>query len=240
MRPWPRRDGGQPADAPASSWPPLPLRVNSPAPAVDRWNVVELPEPLPTFDVVRDAACDVEHGPGSLADLVAAAQAGDSRAWESLYRSLYPRLVAFARRGLGPDEARDAVSEAMIRAVAGIHRFRWRGGGFEGWLFAILRNVIADRWRRGERERAALQRARDERDEHDLAERLVASDEARSVRAAFLRLTDADQELLYLRVVLGLSAEAVGTVLGKRPGAVRMAQARALERLRRHLAETEP
>ena len=55
------------------------------------------------------------------------------------------------------------------------------------------------------------------------------------MRAAFERLGDEDREVLELRVVAGLSAEEVGNVLGKRAGAVRMAQSRALERLRREL-----
>ena len=49
--------------------------------------------------------------------------------------------------------------------------------------------------------------------------------------------TDDEQELLELRVVGRLSAEEVGEVIGKRAGAVRMAQARALSRLRSLLEE---
>ena len=52
------------------------------------------------------------------------------------------------------------------------------------------------------------------------------------VRAAFARLSPEEQELLELRVVAGLSSDGAASVLGKRPGAVRMAQARALGRLR--------
>ena len=59
------------------------------------------------------------------------------------------------------------------------------------------------------------------------------------MRQAFARLSDADRELLELRVVAGLSAEEAAAVLGRRPGAVRMAQSRALTRLRRHLGEVE-
>jgi RNA polymerase sigma-70 factor (ECF subfamily) len=50
-------------------------------------------------------------------------------------------------------------------------------------------------------------------------------------------LSDDDRELLDLRVVGGLSADEVASVLGKQPGAVRMAQSRALDRLRGHFQE---
>ena len=57
------------------------------------------------------------------------------------------------------------------------------------------------------------------------------------MREAYTRLSDDDREVLDLRVVAGLSADEVAAVLGKQPGAVRMAQSRALERLRQHFGE---
>jgi RNA polymerase sigma-70 factor (ECF subfamily) len=60
----------------------------------------------------------------------------------------------------------------------------------------------------------------------------VARDEVATVRAAFELLAPEEQEIIELRVQGGLSSEEVGALLDKRPGAVRMAQARALQRLR--------
>ena len=55
-----------------------------------------------------------------------------------------------------------------------------------------------------------------------------------------LRLPADEQELLELRVVLGLSAHDVGALLDCSPGAVRMAQHRALGRLRSMMAGGVP
>ncbi len=74
-------------------------------------------------------------------------------------------------------------------------------------------------------------------DEHDPAGWVVAQEEAGEVRAAFGRLSDDERELLELRVVGCLDAEAVGDILGRRAGAVRMAQSRALSRLRTLMVE---
>ena len=182
-----------------------------------------------------------EHGLSrpDLRELVEAARAGDLGAWEELYESLYPRLLAYARRQIGPDAAPDAVSEAMVRALSGLARFRWKGAGFEAWLFRILRHVVVDHHRRNGRDRRV--RPSDLRDLHedDSGDALLADEEARAVRAAFLRLAPADQELLHLRVVVGLTSEEAAEVLGKRPGAVRMAQARSLQRLRALLADED-
>lgn len=172
--------------------------------------------------------------------LVDRARRADPDAWEALYRRVYPRLFAYARRRLSTDEqAEDAVSEAMTRAMRRIDGFTWTGAGLDGWLFGITRNVVLETYREGARTRAtdpqtvALARERDQEPGHDdPLDRLVGDEEQRLVRTAFERLTEEDREVLELRVVVGLDAQAVGEVTGRRAGAVRMAQSRALARLR--------
>jgi len=177
--------------------------------------------------------------PEDTSALVARARAADEDAWETLYRRAYPRLLAYAMRRLDAHGAKDAVSETMARAVANIGRYRPvpGTGGFDGWLFGICRHVVLDA------QRAAGRRGYGPPPESvshtDPAEGLLSAEEASAVRQAFARLSDADRELLELRVVAGLSAEEAAAVLGRRPGAVRMAQSRALTRLRRHLGEVE-
>lgn len=174
-----------------------------------------------------------------LRQLVEGARTGDVGAWEQLYESLYPRLLTYARRQIGPDAAPDAVSEAMVRALSGLARFRWKGAGFEAWLFRILRHVVIDHNRRNGRDRRLRPVDLHDQSEDEASDALLADEEARLVRDAFARLAPADQELLHLRVVVGLTSEEAAEVLGKRPGAVRMAQARSLQRLRLLLAEME-
>lgn len=171
-------------------------------------------------------------GDAELASDVALLRIHDHRAWDALYRVATPSLLAVARRRLGDvEDARDAVADTMDRAVRSIHRYQPRDDvPAVGWLHGILRNVIADRYRSAGR--AARRRVVAE--PHHATPDLVALDreDHREVVRAFASLDAADRELLELRVVAGLSAEAVGAILGKRPGAVRMAQTRALERLR--------
>jgi RNA polymerase sigma-70 factor (ECF subfamily) len=177
--------------------------------------------------------------------LVARAKGGDEDAWEALYLRAYPMLLAYARRRLGPEPARDAVSEAMARAVARIDRFTWEGGGFDAWLFGILRHVVIDAKRAEARASSApLTAPLSMAPSEDAAspspsplDHAVGAEETAAVRAAFAKLGAFDQEVLELRIMAGLSAEEVAGVMGKRAGAVRMAQSRALDRLRALLTE---
>ena len=169
-----------------------------------------------------------------LRGLVERAMSADPDAWEEIYRRSHPRLLAYARRRTSSSvAAEEAVGETMVRALEGIDSFRWQGAGFDAWLFAILRHVVLESYRID---------ARRERDLHAPINRpvecdgpldtILHRDEAARVRQAFEQLTAEEQELLELRVVVGLSAEGVAEVLGKRAGAVRMAQHRATARLR--------
>jgi RNA polymerase sigma-70 factor (ECF subfamily) len=166
-----------------------------------------------------------------LQQLVRRAQGGDADAWEALYRLSYPALLGYARRRLTRrDEADDAVSETFARAYTRIDAFHWEGAGFNGWMFGILRNVVLEAHRR-DRINGKRLMARMENDE-DLLHDLLLNEEFGAVREAFACLSPEDQEVLELRVVAGLAADEVAAVVGKRAGAVRMAQSRALTRLR--------
>ncbi len=162
--------------------------------------------------------------------------AREPEAWEQLYRRAYCRLYGFARRRLFDIQAaEDAVSETMTRALDNIDRFTWRGGGFDAWLYGIARNVVYEFGRSSRC--VATPVGPDSAAERGPEEQAVARDEATAVRLAFDRLSPEDRELLELRVQGGLSSEEVGRLLGKQPGAVRMAQLRALQRLRTMLEE---
>jgi len=171
--------------------------------------------------------------------LVERARSRDADAWEALYRNSYTRLLAYARRRLPRrEQADDAVSETMARALDRIDRFSWRGAGLDAWLYGICRNVILEMSRKETRggARPVAEEANEDDGPLDL---VLKGEEEKQIREAFARLSAEDQEILELRVVGQLGAEAVGEVLGKRPGAVRMAQSRALSRLRSLLRTEE-
>ncbi len=164
------------------------------------------------------------------------ARRGDHDAWAKLYHGVYPRLRSYAAARFGPTGAEDLVNETMARAVAGIGRFRWEASGFDAWLFGILRRVCLEHLRREGRNRRGVG-AEVLVDGPEPGEELDLADDHREVRMAFARLSPSEREVLELRVICGLSAQDVGRVLDKRPGAVRTAQSRALANLRNLLGD---
>lgn len=160
----------------------------------------------------------------------------DPDAWEQLYRRSYTRLFVYARRRLLTDAAADdAVAETMLRALARIATFTWQGAGFDAWLYGILRNVVLESLRKPNRTTSeVLVPDHEEHDTTTTLDALVERDRHDEVRAAFAQLSSDDQEILEMRVVAGLSAAGVAEATGSTAGAVRMAQSRALQRLRVH------
>lgn len=165
---------------------------------------------------------------------------GDATEWEDVYRDAYPRLFAYCRRRLASDhEADDAVAEAMARAVAGKERYVPGPSGIDGWLFGICRNVVRERWKAHHRDQrwTDLGPALVGGPEDGPLETYLQGEERERLVAAFARLDPDEREVLELRVTAGMDATEVARALGKRPGAVRMAQSRALARLRTFLEE---
>jgi RNA polymerase sigma-70 factor (ECF subfamily) len=183
------------------------------------------------------SAPESNEDPALLRGVVDAALHGDTDAWEQLYTRLRPRLYGLSLQRLhDANDAEDAVAETMLRAVKGASGFRWRGGGFDAWIFRICTNVIADMGRSRVRGQALLVGGQGV-DTTEIDERAVLEEEHAAVRRAFDRLDDDDRELLELRLIARLTSDEVAHVLRRRPGAVRMAQSRALARLRANMEE---
>jgi RNA polymerase sigma-70 factor (ECF subfamily) len=114
------------------------------------------------------------------------------------------------------------------------------GRPFGAFVFAIAAHKVADAARRAARSPLPVPVLPDLPDGClGPEETAVAGVDARQARILLASLPDGQRRLLLLRVVAGLSAEDTGYVLDMSPGAVRVAQHRALVRLRA-LAAREP
>ena len=168
-------------------------------------------------------------------ETVAAIKRGERGAWEAAYLTYGPGLMGFLTFRLGDrDDASEALSETFLRAIEKVSNLRGGADSFRAWLFRIARNVSIDRMRA----RARVTVTEDLNEAPDVltggpADLVVAEEEAAQVRSALADLSDHDREVVWLRICVGLSSDQVGDIVGKRPGAVRMQQLRALESMAR-------
>jgi RNA polymerase sigma-70 factor (ECF subfamily) len=182
-----------------------------------------------------DGSTDISAADDPLAAALTAAARGDQNGFATLWRAHQPAVLRYLRVIAG-DQADDIASETWLQAARDLHRFAGDPDAFRGWLYRIARNRAIDHRRRAGR-----------RPEHPTADpgshlpaaadtATQAIDHTRTEWA--LRLIAAlppDQaEAVMLRVVAGLDVATTARVLGKRPGAVRVAALRGLRRLAEH------
>ncbi|GAA3243946.1 sigma-70 family RNA polymerase sigma factor [Nonomuraea helvata] len=179
-----------------------------------------------------------------LRELTSLAVQGDRSAIESLLGELRPMVVRYCRARLGRVSgqyhiADDVAQEVCIAVLSALPRYRDMGRPFASFVFGIASHKVADALRSSVRSAVPTQDLPDGPDDGPGPEETVVRYiEVEHARRLLARLPENQRELLLLRVVSGLSAEETGNVLGMSPGAVRVAQHRALARLRQ-MAELE-
>jgi RNA polymerase sigma-70 factor (ECF subfamily) len=154
-------------------------------------------------------------------------------------------VVRYCRARLGRvpgarQQAEDVAQEVCMALLRALPTYEDRGLPLEALAYGIAAHKVVDA------QRDLARRAQPVADVPDGPDTDPGPEESavhrREVSGAFAlldRLTERDREVLMMRVVWKLSADQVGAQLGLSAGAVRVAQHRALERLRALAREAE-
>jgi RNA polymerase sigma-70 factor, ECF subfamily len=175
---------------------------------------------------------------GSIGDLTELAMRGQPAAIDTLLRQIRPMVVRYCRARLGRisghyHAADDVAQEVCIAVLYALPRYQDMGRPFASFVFGIASHKVADAMRNAARMAIPTEDLPDGPDDRPGPEETaVAYLEAERARALLARLPVHQRELLVLRVLSGMTAEETGHELGMSPGAVRVAQHRALARLR--------
>ncbi len=167
--------------------------------------------------------------------IVTAARTGAEWALAILYRDIHPRLLHYLL-AQEPDAAEDIASEVWLDVASGLVGFEGPEDGFWAWLFTIARRRLIDHRRRAIHRRTILFRP-EELPAHggtgNVEDEALANLGVESALARIAGLPPDQAEVVLLRVVADLPVDRVAAILGKRPGAVRALQHRALRQLAR-------
>jgi RNA polymerase sigma-70 factor, ECF subfamily len=170
--------------------------------------------------------------------VLAAAKSGVESALAALYREFQPGILRYLR-AQAPADGEDLASEVWLDAAKGLDRFEGDEAGFRRWLFTIAHRRLVDQRRRDARKRSLLGSL--ERSEYqnplDCQAEVLAASATEAALALIARLPRDQAEVVLLRVVGGLDTDEVAGIVGKKPGAVRVLQHRALKRLATELVE---
>jgi RNA polymerase sigma-70 factor (ECF subfamily) len=170
---------------------------------------------------------------------IEAARLGAEWAWAAIYRDHAPVVLRYLR-ARGARDAEEVLGAVFLDVVRALQRFEGEAGDFRAWLFTIAQRRLIDDRRRQQRRRddpvppeLLVDVAPCGDAEHDAA--CALSHQA--VRRTLECLTSDQRDVILLRVLAGLSLADTAVVLGKREGAVKALQNRALRTLHRRLDE---
>ncbi|MFI9454270.1 sigma-70 family RNA polymerase sigma factor [Amycolatopsis sp. NPDC052450] len=182
-----------------------------------------------------------------LESLVPRARRGDPAATDELMSIVQPVVANYCRRRMDGTDARvmaaeDVAQETCLAVLTALPTARTTGGSFLTAVLGIAARKVAAafRWRARDRseptpdlpDRAAPEPNEPERqalaaDGHDRLTRLMST------------LPGIQQEILRLRITVGMTAPEAGAILRVSPGLVRVAQHRALHKLRTIIDEDD-
>ena len=174
----------------------------------------------------------------NLATLVAGAVAGQREAGDRVLGYVRPLVVRYCRvRLLSQDPshtlADEVAQETCLAVLTALSTYRDQGRPFLAFVYGIAAHKVADAHRAATRSGGKSSPARAEPEVDASVEQRALRAEMTAQMAELLSTLPAKQrEILVLRVVVGLSAEETAAAVGSTPGAVRVAQHRALARLR--------
>ena len=179
---------------------------------------------------------------GAFGVTLAHARTGDEQAFACIFRDVQPSLLRYLR--VIATDPEDVAGETWVQVVSGLRRFRGGEQDFRAWLFTIARNRAADAGRSRAR-RPAVPLDTTELDMTGAAQLTTpdAADQALEMLStqttlAMIKSLPPDQaEIIMLRVVAGLDTGDVARIVGKTPGAVRVAAHRGLRRLAGQVAQ---
>jgi RNA polymerase sigma-70 factor (ECF subfamily) len=179
-----------------------------------------------------------------LTALARAAGAGDRAALDQLLRRCSPLLVRYCRarlggRRVGLQSAEDVAQDVAFAICRALPRFREIGTPFMAFAYGIARNKVVDAFRSAGRDRSDPTDEVPERVDATGGpeQQVLGSSAFGDLMALVERLPEQQREIITLRVIGQLTAEETAQAVGSTPGAVRVAQHRALQKLRKWLEE---
>lgn len=176
---------------------------------------------------------DPSHG-----DLVAAARAGQPWALTEMWHRWAPAVTGYLR-GRGARDPEDLTSDVFVGVFERLPRFSGTEEELRAFVFTVAHHRLVDDLRRRERrgEPAAYDASDDPRTTASAEEQALDALGDERVRACLDTLSPDQREVLLLRVVADLSLEQTAQVVGKRVGAVKALQHRALAAVRKTLEQ---
>lgn len=162
------------------------------------------------------------------------AQKGNPESFGDLYDHYSPQIYRFIFLKVSDKhEAEDLSHEVFLSAWQNIDNYDYRGLPFSSWLYRIARNRVIDHYR-ARKETVSIDDVSEsafqviEAIEHDLDQQIDLT----KIKAALQQLSEEQQNIIILRFIEDLTPSEIAAIINKSEGAIRLAQHRAIKKLK--------
>ena len=165
--------------------------------------------------------------------LISLSQQGDAEAFARLYACYVERITRYVYfRVSDHGLAEDITSRIFLKMLEKLDTYQIGQSPIIAWLYRMAHNAVIDHYRMKKTFLSLDDLRQSEiRQEDGIEEKLELQIKSQQLRAALQLLTEEQQRVLILKFIDGLSTREIARQLGKREGAVRGLQVRALQRL---------
>jgi RNA polymerase sigma factor (sigma-70 family) len=168
-----------------------------------------------------------------------AARAGADWAWARIYDDFAPTILGYLRSRGAPDP--EGVSgDVFCQLVRDINRFEGDEAGFRSWVFVMVHHRLLDDLRKRKRRpetSVGSESFWDLEGDTDVEGEAAGRASEVEIRAILDELSEAQRDVLLMRIFGDLKIDEIATAMGRRPGAVKALQRRGLQVVREKLAE---
>ncbi len=179
----------------------------------------------------------IENG-ASFQELVRRAKLGDRDAFAEIYETHLTPVYRYVYIRLGNrEEADDITQETFLKAYQAIARFEATRDNFLPYLFTVARNLLINR---SQKKRAdtmpgsVLDREAGNENTSQYAER---EELKKTLLGAIAVLSESEKEIIELRFFAERTYGEIATLLEKNEDAIRQHIARAMKKMRTHMAQ---
>lgn len=172
------------------------------------------------------------------ADRIEAAKNGDEAAWAEIYVELAGPVAGYLR-SRGARDPEDLCAEVFYQVARDIHRFKGSASKFRSWVFVIAHRRLIDSRRSEGRHPATVDEPLTSLDAAggDVEEEVMEQLGTAQVEVILSSLTQNQRDVLALRIVADRTLEETAAIMGKRVGAIKALQRRALSSVKTHLEQ---
>lgn len=151
-------------------------------------------------------------------DLICKVKAGDTSAWNALWKGIEPYVTGVVSRELvGNSEVADVVQEVAIRVLKSTKHFRGEAK-FTTWLYRIAHNECATYWNNRNRKRSKEDPLEEDGEEGKQQRRQFGYSpcvlEQMILREVYDRFKQHDRQIINLYYVKGVSREDIAQMCG--------------------------